>query len=410
MSEDKKRDRKSDEAKRRFGRFWFISAIVAITCCLVWKIIVWNCRSPDEQLAAIEASLAIPDSENTGVAYTKLASEYLPLPEYPSVADKQTLILTREQPWHRNDYPKLAAWLDERQDLISKLLEISRIEKCRLPIPSDKYKMSYFTNPVRQMHGWTYLLIQSGNMDAGEDRIDTAIEKYTCVLQIGSHLRQQPVVYYYELGVATELLGLIGMEEFITQNELTEMQLTAIEMALLPAENKWKQHSRTMVKIHRIFERRRLESRRRPRITDWRRYWEYWKETSKSDDPPLLHETHRYHLFTLTNRRRMYIMVALRRYKNERSHWPQTLDSIKPLVAEEVLTDPHNNSPFVYKLTDDGFILYSKGKNNIDEAGRSKDGADDWPIWPSRSKISQSKKKDTDSKQSDTDTEKKVIE
>jgi hypothetical protein len=77
----------------------------------------------------------------------------------------------------------------------------------------------------------------------------------------------------------------------------------------------------------------------------------------------------------------MYIMVALRRYKNEHGHWPQTLERIKPWVTEEVLTDPHTNGPFVYKLTNDGFILYSKGKNNIDEAGQKKDGADDWPIW-----------------------------
>ena len=67
MSEDKKRDRKTDEAKCRFGRFWSTFAIVVIICCLVWKIILWNCRSPDEQLAAIEVSLAILDSENAGV-------------------------------------------------------------------------------------------------------------------------------------------------------------------------------------------------------------------------------------------------------------------------------------------------------------------------------------------------------
>ena len=75
-------------------------------------------------------------------------------------------------------------------------------------------------------------------------------------------------------------------------------------------------------------------------------------------------------------------MVALRRYKNIKGHWPQSLYEIKPMVVEDVLTDPQNNGLFVYKLTDDGFTLYSKGKNNIDEAGRKKDGADDWPIWP----------------------------
>ena len=60
-----------------------------------------------------------------------------------------------------------------------------------------------------------------------------------------------------------------------------------------------------------------------------------------------------------------------------------------PVVREEpeIFVDPINNSSFVYKLTDDGFKLYSKGKNNIDENGEFKrSGPDDWPIWPPPSK------------------------
>jgi len=104
-------------------------------------------------------------------------------------------------------------------------------------------------------------------------------------------------------------------------------------------------------------------------------------------------------------------MVALRRYKNEHGHWPQTLDIIKPCVAEVVLTDPHSNGAYVYLITEDGFRLYSTGPNGKDENGRYKsNGPDDWAIWPSRSKILQPKQKDKDSKQSGSDTEKKVIE
>ena len=357
MSEDKKRDRKTDEAKRRFGRFWSTFAIVVIICCLVWKIILWNSRSVDEQLAAIETSLAIPESENAGVTYINLASEYLPLPEYPSVADKQALILTREEPWHSDDYPKLAAWLDERQDLITKLLNISKMEKCRLPIPSDRQQMSYFTNPIRQMHGWSSLLVRSANMDAAEVRIDAAIEKYTCVLQMGSHLRQQPVPTYYNNGVANESRALQSLEKLITQSELTEKQLTAIEATLLPPRNKWKKDSRILGKVERIFKQK---ERRPPRITDWRRYWEYWKAMSKSVDE-LLDRTHSYHLYTLANRRRMYILIALQRFKNKTGHWPKSLEKIKPSLSKETLTDPRDNTPFVYELTGEDFRLGSGG-------------------------------------------------
>ena len=74
-------------------------------------------------------------------------------------------------------------------------------------------------------------------------------------------------------------------------------------------------------------------------------------------------------------------MLALRRYKNMKGYWPQSLHEIKPMVTEDVLIDPQNNGSFVYKRTDEDFILYSRGKNNIDEAGNKTD-ADDWPIWP----------------------------
>jgi len=357
MSEDKKRDRKSNEAKRRFRRFWSTFAIVAIICCLIWKIILWHCRSPDEQLAAIEASLAIPDSENAGVAYRKLAEDYLPLPTDPPVVNKQILSLTREESWNSDDYPKLADWLDKRQDLISKLLEISKMKKCRLPILSDRQQASYFTNPVRQMHGWSYLLVRSANMDAAEGRMDAAIEKYTCILQMGSHLRQQPVPAYYNNGVAKESLALNALMEFVTQTELTDKQLTAIETALLPPKNKWKQDSRILLKVQRLLANKQ---RKWFRIIDWRRYWEHWKIISKHDDYSL-NITRRFRLNTLADRRRMYILIALRRYKNKTGLWPQNLDRIKPSLSKETLTDPVNNKLFIYELTGEDFTLSDRG-------------------------------------------------
>ncbi len=94
------------------------------------------------------------------------------------------------------------------------------------------------------------------------------------------------------------------------------------------------------------------------------------------------HNLHDIYLRYLSNRKGCQIVLALRRYKNKNGHWPQSLYEIKPMVTEDALIDPQNNGSFVYKHTDEDFILYSRGKNNIDEAGSKIDGADDWPIWP----------------------------
>jgi hypothetical protein len=85
------------------------------------------------------------------------------------------------------------------------------------------------------------------------------------------------------------------------------------------------------------------------------------------------------------------LIIALRRYKNTYSHWPENLEEVKPFAPAGIFVDPINNDSFIYKLTDDGFKLYSKGKNNIDEDGQHKGGCDDWQIWPLQIRQKQSK-------------------
>jgi hypothetical protein len=71
----------------------------------------------------------------------------------------------------------------------------------------------------------------------------------------------------------------------------------------------------------------------------------------------------------IANKRGTELLIALRRYKNNAGRWPQSLHEVAQIAPAEVLTDPVNHGSFVYKLTDDSFTLYSRGKNNIDEAG-----------------------------------------
>jgi len=86
------------------------------------------------------------------------------------------------------------------------------------------------------------------------------------------------------------------------------------------------------------------------------------------------------------------LLIALRRYKDKTGVWPENLDETKGLTNEENFIDPVNGQSFVYKLTDGGFTLYSKGKNGIDDNGerfseyctetnQTKKTADDIKIW-----------------------------
>jgi len=123
---------------------------------------------------------------------------------------------------------------------------------------------------------------------------------------------------------------------------------------------------------------------------------EYWVIVS---DPPLprIHKQHIRHTCDIQGAK---IIIALSFYKNKTGDWPESLDEIKSLTPAEVFVDPMNGSSFVYKLTDENFTLYSKGKNNIDENGEldrssyPQTGADDWLIWPSKLRKTQEEKTD----------------
>jgi hypothetical protein len=109
---------------------------------------------------------------------------------------------------------------------------------------------------------------------------------------------------------------------------------------------------------------------------------------------PSLYRIHDIYFRVTADNHGSRLMVALKRYENEHGRWPESLYGIKDLVPAEILVDPINGGSFVYKLTEENFTLYSKGKNNIDEGGeRSRQsGADDWLIWPPKTRETKEEK------------------
>lgn len=95
------------------------------------------------------------------------------------------------------------------------------------------------------------------------------------------------------------------------------------------------------------------------------------------------YQIHDLYLKSLARRNATRIMIALKLYKNKHGQWPPSLDDIQPMAPEEIFIDPINGGEFVYKLTDNNFTLYSKGKNNIDEHGQREMVFDpNVPKWP----------------------------
>ncbi|MCD6298221.1 MAG: hypothetical protein J7M30_13825, partial [Deltaproteobacteria bacterium] len=63
-------------------------------------------------------------------------------------------------------------------------------------------------------------------------------------------------------------------------------------------------------------------------------------------------------------------VLAILRYKTDTGQFPETLNELISLgYLKAVPNDPYSNSALVYKLTEDGFKLYSVGKDFSDDGG-----------------------------------------
>ena len=90
----------------------------------------------------------------------------------------------------------------------------------------------------------------------------------------------------------------------------------------------------------------------------------------------------------MARRRGTWLLLGLRRHHDAHGVWPDTLDLVSAYVPPEAYSDPAGGGAFAYTRDGDGFRLYSKGLNRIDEGGRSgyvraQDRVEDdiW-IWP----------------------------
>ncbi len=358
----------SKKRPKRCRPILFTVTISLLLCLISWKYFFH--QSVDEQLAAIEAARAIPDSENAAILYDQLHKDYndIALPHhfvnqyYP----------TRMQPWFSKDYPELASWYKERKEITANLLQINKYEKCRFTIL--KFREDFFTkiDRLRTVRVIAFYLIRLANNDIAENRIEKGLEKYICAIRIGRHNRQQPFIISYLTGITIESLALGRMRYCILHSDLTEEHVQTIKKALTQSDEEQTQNWEDMLTVEN------LHAKQTPLLNRLKAWLQNWQNQGSKFD--IAHE-----IYTrlLADRHGNQILILLRNYKDKTDHWPKSLDELKPLADKDTLIDPQNNCPFIYKTTEDDFILYGIGPNKIDEGGRflTEEG-DDWPIWP----------------------------
>jgi hypothetical protein len=61
--------------------------------------------------------------------------------------------------------------------------------------------------------------------------------------------------------------------------------------------------------------------------------------------------------------------LAIRLYQQEWGELPTELRELTPNCLSNTLIDPYSNQPFVYQITETGFLLYSVGQDGADDGG-----------------------------------------
>lgn len=63
------------------------------------------------------------------------------------------------------------------------------------------------------------------------------------------------------------------------------------------------------------------------------------------------------------------LAAALAVYRAEHNAYPKKLEELVPSVLDQPSVDVYNAKPYLYKLKDDGYVLYSVGDNGQDDGG-----------------------------------------
>lgn len=74
--------------------------------------------------------------------------------------------------------------------------------------------------------------------------------------------------------------------------------------------------------------------------------------------------------------RNLHVAFALAAYRGEHGRYPESLDALTPTYLHALPIDLYSGKALIYRPADNGYLLYSVGKNGLDEQGH---GHDDTP-------------------------------
>ena len=356
------------DGRPRGSRFFAGHRRLIAILCIVVVIGLWLLLRPktsvEDELAAIDAAHAIPAGENAAEDYAALVLDATTPPPDPLLLPEEVRALTLAKPWRSADLPEAARWVEDHRAIMHGLQQAARKPKCWFPVSdTERREAKYF---AMEYQG-AMLLLRAANNDLGEGRVEPAMEKLLCVLQMERHLHSQAHPSEHSTGWA---VGGEAMKRFgwvVVTQDIPDGWLTRLEAMLPSVEDTWDEESRQWNRITSLYVRKRRGTRMRLLYI-----------LGRTMGPGRAATRHIYNAY-LVESRAGRILLALRRHKNTTGSWPAALSEIERDRPRETFIDPVSRKRFIYRPTGDTFLLYAVGSNAADEGGES---GDDQFFWP----------------------------
>ena len=459
----------------RYRKWSWAGVGVVILVLVLWVFVPekegdWKPFTFDKELAALEAKREIPDEENAAIIYNQLLADYNKNTFEPNCLKNEDIDCeTLKTYWHSKDYPEVAKWINGHKEVINKLMQASKFEKCKFNATS-KTPFLFDMERLGAFRRWAQLFSRASNNDIAEGRIDQGLKKIYCTYQMGKHLCQQTLIVEMLSGIAMKNIAIDRFKNFAITSNVNKKQLNTIEGFIEDIRYDWQSDWPRVLDYEKLFpknmfgifyevntkgqfrfirnpenvvkflspefneippqnylERKLIKASsiiywffapatpqelaktidtayqrsyemadpnfdwskepRKSSLLSFKLNYKYLVEMLVLMEESTYPKIHDLYLRGDSFKKGALLLIAMRRYKDKNGVWPENLDEIADLTKEENFIDPANGQSFMYKLTDDSFILYSKGKNGIDNGGQQysyhKDKEnDDINIWP----------------------------
>jgi hypothetical protein len=319
---------------------------------------LWAGRWPGaplgQRIAAVNAGHSLSPEENAATTYDQLAASN---------------VLTGKPPDQRLAPEAVAA-----------LLAAAKIESCWFPLSPGEQCYRDHVWRMRLMRDWARALAGAAREDVAEGHVDAAAAKLHCILRMGDHLRQQPLIIDFGVGCGIELGVWTCLSDLVMQPDAADAVLEMAEAMPVGLADDSNHAFKLILDVQPLIAK--------SVVAEWgfrRRVENWWRGRGEKTDEEYLRVSY---LRLLSLRRGVRVLVGLRRHHDANGRWPDHLDEIRSLVPKEALIDPYTGQLFAYKITENEFRLYARGPNGIDENGaRATNGPDDLRIWPSYSSV-----------------------